>query len=78
MAWIADGTLAAAVSQVGGLGILAVKMPLPVMCSGRAGLLCSRMDRPSGVDILLISPLAGGTAAARREARGCRPTAARR
>ena len=62
MAWIADGKLAAAVSEGGGLGIIAAgNAPADYV---REQVLIARQltDKPIGVNIMLLSPCADGVA----------------
>lgn len=69
MAWIADGVLAAAVSEGGGLGIIAAgSAPASVV---RAEIETARRhtDRPFGVNIMLMSPYADEVAALAAEER---------
>ena len=69
MAWIADGVLAAAVSEGGGLGIIAAgSAPASVV---RAEIETARQhtDRPFGVNIMLMSPYADEVAALAAEER---------
>lgn len=58
MAWIADGTLAAAVSNGGGLGIIAAGNADGEQVRQQIRSARSRTDRPIGVNIMLLSPFA--------------------
>ena len=56
MAWIADGYLAAAVSNAGGLGIIAGGAAPVEVVQKEIQIAKSRTDRPFGVNIMLLSP----------------------
>lgn len=56
MAWIADGKLAAAVSNAGGLGIISAMNADADYVSGQIDLARSLTDKPFGVNIMLMSP----------------------
>lgn len=56
MAWIADGKLAAAVSQGGGLGIISAMNAGPEYLKKEIDLCRSLTDRPFGVNVMLMSP----------------------
>jgi len=56
MAWIADGKLAAAVSNAGGLGIIAAMNAGPDYLREQIGTARSLTDKPFGVNIMLMSP----------------------
>ena len=56
MAWIADGKLAAAVSNGGGLGIISAMNAGPEYLKEQIGIARSLTDRPFGVNIMLMSP----------------------
>lgn len=58
MAWIADGRLAAAVSNAGGLGIIAAGNAPADYVQGQIAIARSLTDRPFGVNIMLMSPFA--------------------
>jgi enoyl-[acyl-carrier protein] reductase II len=58
MAWIADGKLAAAVSEGGGLGIIAAGNAPADYVREQIRLARSLTDRPFGVNIMLMSPFA--------------------
>lgn len=58
MAWIADGKLAAAVSNGGGLGIIAAGNADPDYVRGQIKIAKELTDRPFGVNIMLLSPYA--------------------
>lgn len=58
MAWIADGRLAAAVSQGGGLGIIAAGNAPADQVRAEIEKARSLTDRPFGVNIMLMSPYA--------------------
>ena len=58
MAWIADGKLAAAVSNGGGLGILAAGNAPGSYVKEQIQIARSMTDRPIGVNIMLLSPFA--------------------
>jgi len=63
MAWIADGRLAAAVSNVGGLGIISAMNADADYLRGQIELARSLTDKPFGVNIMLMSPHADAAAA---------------
>ena len=56
MAWIADGRLAAAVSEGGGLGIIAAGNASADRVREQVHIAKSLTDRPFGVNIMLMSP----------------------
>lgn len=56
MAWIADASLAGAVSAAGGLGIIAGGNAPPDYIAEQIRLVKERTDRPFGVNIMLLSP----------------------
>ena len=58
MAWIADGKLAAAVSNGGGLGIIAAGNASGSYVREQIRIAKSRTDKPIGVNIMLMSPFA--------------------
>lgn len=58
MAWIADGTLAAAVSNGGGLGIIAAGNAPGEYVREQIRLARTLTDKPLGVNIMLMSPYA--------------------
>lgn len=58
MAWIADGKLAAAVSESGGLGIIAAGNAPGSYVREQIRLAAALTDRPFGVNIMLLSPFA--------------------
>jgi len=58
MAWIADGKLAAAVSDGGGLGIIAAGNAPGEYVRGQIRVAKSITDKPIGVNIMLLSPYA--------------------
>ena len=58
MAWIADGKLAAAVSEGGGLGILAAGNAPADYVREQIQVAKSLTSRPFGVNIMLMSPFA--------------------
>jgi len=58
MAWIADGKLAAAVSEGGGLGIIAAGNAPAEYVRGQIHVLKELTDKPFGVNIMLMSPFA--------------------
>ena len=63
MAWIADGKLAAAVSNGGGLGIVAAgQRPRRTMVREQIRIAKALTDRPFGVNIMLMSPFADAVA----------------
>ena len=63
MAWIADGKLAAAVSEGGGLGIIAAGNAPADYVREQIGIARSLTKRPFGVNIMLMSPFADEVAA---------------
>ena len=58
MAWIADGTLASAVSNAGGLGIIAAGNAPKEYVKAEIEKAKSLTDKPFGVNIMLMSPYA--------------------
>lgn len=58
MAWIADGKLAAAVSEGGGLGIIGAGNAPAEYVRGQIRIAKERTDMPIGVNIMLMSPYA--------------------
>lgn len=58
MAWIADGKLAAAVSEGGGLGIIAAGNAPAEYVREQIRIARSLTDRPFGVNVMLLSPFA--------------------
>lgn len=58
MAWIADGRLAAAVSNAGGLGIISAMNANAEYVREQIKLAKSLTDKPFGVNIMLMSPFA--------------------
>ena len=69
MAWIADGRLAAAVSEGGGLGIVAAGSAPAEYVREQVRAAKSLTDRPFGVNIMLMSPYADAVAAVAAEER---------
>lgn len=63
MAWIADGKLAAAVSNAGGLGIVAAGNAPGEYVRKQIRIAAAQTDRPFGVNIMLMSPYADEIAA---------------
>ncbi|MBQ9167282.1 MAG: enoyl-[Oscillospiraceae bacterium] len=63
MAWIADGKLAAAVSQGGGLGIIAAGNAPGTYVREQIRIARSLTSKPIGVNIMLMSPFADEVAA---------------
>jgi enoyl-[acyl-carrier protein] reductase II len=58
MAWVADGKLAAAVSEGGGLGIVAAGNAPADYVRGQLRIARSLTDKPFGLNIMLMSPFA--------------------
>ena len=58
MAWIADGKLAASVSEGGGLGIIAAGNAPGDYVRGQIRIARSLTEKPIGVNIMLLSPFA--------------------
>lgn len=58
MAWIADASLAAAVSEASGLGIIAAMNANADWLRGQIHELRRRTDKPFGVNVMLMSPFA--------------------
>ena len=58
MAWVADASLAGAVSAAGGLGIIAAGNAPADYVRGEIHKLRERTDRPFGVNLMLLSPYA--------------------
>lgn len=56
MAWVADADLAAAVSEAGGLGIIAGMNMNGEQLRAEIGKLRSKTDKPFGVNVMLMSP----------------------
>ncbi|MCD7742746.1 MAG: nitronate monooxygenase, partial [Oscillospiraceae bacterium] len=56
MAWIADGRLAAAVSEGGGLGIVAAGNGSAERTREQVRIARSLTDKPFGLNIMLMSP----------------------
>lgn len=56
MAWIADSSLAGAVSQAGGLGIIAAMNADAEWVRGQIRAVREKTDRPFGVNVMLMSP----------------------
>lgn len=63
MAWIADGRLAAAVSEAGGLGIISAMNAGADHLREQIRIARSMTDRPFGVNLMLMSPAADEMAA---------------
>ena len=63
MAWIADGRLAAAVSEAGGLGIISAMNAGADHLRGQIRIARSLTDKPFGVNLMLMSPAADEMAA---------------
>lgn len=64
MAWIADGKLAAAVSEGGGLGIIGAGNAPVSFVKEQIAIAKSLTDKPFGVNIMLLSPFADEVAQA--------------
>lgn len=62
MAWVADASLAAAVSEAGGLGILAAMNMNGEQLREEIAKLRALTDRPFGVNVMLMSPYAAEVA----------------
>ncbi|MBC8534842.1 nitronate monooxygenase [Yeguia hominis] len=62
MAWIADGKLAAAVSEGGGLGIISAMNADADYLKGQIEIARSLTDKPFGVNLMLMSPYADAIA----------------
>ena len=58
MAWVADGELAAAVSEGGGLGIIGAGNAPADFVRGEIRKVRSLTDKPFGVNVMLLSPFA--------------------
>lgn len=69
MAWIADGTLAAAVSNGGGIGIISAMNADGAYLRTQIQIARAQTDRPFGVNIMLMSPFADEAAAIAAEER---------
>ena len=63
MAWIADGKLAAAVSEAGGLGIITAMNAGAAHLREQIAIARSLTDKPFGVNLMLMSPCADELAA---------------
>ncbi|MGI5970112.1 MAG: enoyl-[acyl-carrier-protein] reductase FabK [Oscillospiraceae bacterium] len=64
MAWIADGRLASAVSEAGGLGVIAAGNAPGEYVREQVRIASSLTDKPFGVNIMLMSPFADEVAQA--------------
>lgn len=62
MAWIADGKLAAAVSEAGGLGIISAMNAEESYLREQIRIARSLTDKPFGVNVMLMSPHVDGVA----------------
>ncbi len=62
MAWVADANLAAAVSEAGGLGIIAAMNMSGELLRGEIKKLRAVTDKPFGVNVMLMSPFAAEVA----------------
>ncbi|MEG1800214.1 MAG: nitronate monooxygenase, partial [Synergistaceae bacterium] len=58
MAWVADADLAAAVSNAGGLGIIAAANMPPELLEAQIIKIRTLTDKPFGLNIMLMSPTA--------------------
>ena len=67
MAWVADGKLAAAVSEGGGLGIIGAGNAPASYVREQIRIVRSLTQKPFGVNIMLLSPFADEVAAAAAE-----------
>ncbi len=67
MAWVADGQLAAAVSNGGGLGLIGAGNAPADYVREQIGVVRSLTDKPFGVNIMLLSPFADEVAQAAAE-----------
>ena len=63
MAWIADGRLAAAVSEGGGLGVIGAGNAPADYVRSQIRRARELTDRPFGVNVMLLSPFADEVAA---------------
>ena len=64
MAWVSDACLAAAVSEAGGLGIIAAGNAPPDFVRGEICKAKTLTDKPFGVNVMLLSPCADEVAQA--------------
>ena len=73
MAWIADGNLAAAVSNGGGLGIIAEGNAPGSYIAEQIKIAKRKTDKPIGVNIMLMNPFADEVAkvVVEEKSRGC-------
>ena len=62
MAWIADASLASAVSEAGGLGIIAAMNADANWLRDQIHELRAKTDKPFGVNVMLMSPYAAEVA----------------
>lgn len=62
MAWIADGKLAAAVSNGGGLGVISAMNAGPDYVKKEIDIARAQTDKPFGVNVMLLSPYADAVA----------------
>ena len=58
MAWVADADLAAAVSNAGGLGVIAAASMPPELLEQQILKIMKLTDKPFGMNIMLLSPTA--------------------
>ena len=71
MAWIADASLASAVSEAGGLGIISAMNANAEWLRDQIHELRERTDKPFGVNIMLMSPFVDEAPCRRREGPRC-------
>ena len=69
MAWIADGRLAAAVSEGGGLGIIGAGNAPAAYVREQIRIAREATDKPFGLNIMLLSPFADEVAQAAADER---------
>jgi len=56
MAWVSDASLAAAVSEAGGLGVIAAGNAPPEWVKEQVQKLRAKTDKPFGLNVMLLSP----------------------
>ena len=56
MAWVSDASLAAAVSEAGGLGVIAAGNAPPEWVREQVQKLRAKTDKPFGLNVMLLSP----------------------
>ena len=67
MAWVANASLASAVSNAGGLGIIAAMNSNAAQLRAEIEKCRAKTDKPFGVNVMLMNPFADEVAAASRK-----------